>query len=203
MLFLERPLDFLRLFYPGAIWKIKGEEKTIYLTFDDGPIPEVTPSVLDILDKYKIKATFFCVGDNVEKYPNVYAEVLKRGHRVGNHTHNHLKGFEWSKKKYLENIEKAAGYIESNLFRPPYGRIKHSQLIAVNRKYKVILWDIITRDYNSALTPTYIMNRIKRLSRNGSIVVFHDSLKSQKNLFAVLPLAIEFWIAEGYKFALL
>jgi peptidoglycan-N-acetylglucosamine deacetylase len=200
---LERPLDFLRVFYPGATWKVKGKEKTIYLTFDDGPVPEITPLVLDILDKFNIKATFFCVGDNVVKFPEVYAEVLRRGHRVGNHTFNHLKGFEHSTEQYLNNVKKAADVIESNLFRPPYGRIKPKQLRLLCKEYKVILWDLITRDYNPMLTADFIMANIRKLSRNGSIVVFHDSIKSQKNLFAVLPIAIEYWMAEGYEFGLL
>lgn len=197
-MFLERPLDLLRIFYPGGIWKIKGEVKTIYLTFDDGPIPQVTPAVLDILDQYHVKATFFCVGENVEKHPELYAELLRRGHRVGNHTHNHLKGFEHSTKSYMANIAKAAQLIDSNLFRPPYGRIRPSQLCLARKNYKVILWDIITRDYNPHLSPEFILSNIRRLTRNGSIVVFHDSVKSQKNLLSVLPKAIEYWQAEGY-----
>ncbi len=201
---IERPLDFLRAFYKGGIWRIKDDkEKTIYITFDDGPVPEITPAVLDVLDKYQVKATFFCVGENVAKHPDVYAEILKRGHQVGNHTYNHLKGFAYPIQFYIDNVEKAATYIDSNLFRPPYGRIRPLQLNALLKKYKVILWDIITRDYNPNLTPEYIMKNIKKLSRSGSIVVFHDSIKAEKNMFAVLPEAIEFWKSEGYKFGVL
>lgn len=202
-MFVERPLNSLRLFYRGAVWRINKEEKAIYLTFDDGPVPEVTPAVLDILDKYGIKATFFCVGDNVTKHPDVYAEVLRRGHHVGNHTHNHLKGFECSTEHYLNNVEKAAGVINSKLFRPPYGRVTPKQLKLLCKQYKVVLWDLITRDYNKKLSPEYIMKIIKRLSRNGSVVVFHDSIKAHENMFAVLPQAIEFWQKEGYQFKLL
>lgn len=202
-MFLERPLDFLRIFYPGGIWRVKNCGKTIFLTFDDGPIPQVTPAVLDILDRYGVKATFFCVGDNAVKYPDVYADILNRGHAVGNHTYNHIKGFEHSVKHYIENVEQAAAHIQSNLFRPPYGRIRPSQLSFLRKKYKVILWDIITRDYNPHLSPEFILGNIRRLTRTGSIVVFHDSVKSQKNLFAVLPQAIEYWQAEGYAFGIL
>lgn len=202
-MFFERPLNSLRLFYRGAIWKIKREEKTIYLTFDDGPVPGVTARVLDILDSYNIKATFFCVGENVANNPDIYAEVLQRGHQVGNHTYNHLKGFEYSTESYLANVAKASEVIHSNLFRPPYGRIKPKQLRMLCKQYKVVLWDLVTRDYNSFLSPDYIMRNIRALTRNGSIIVFHDSLKAEKNLFAVLPLAIEFWISEGYLFDVL
>ncbi|MDR1678246.1 MAG: polysaccharide deacetylase family protein [Prevotellaceae bacterium] len=199
-MWIERlPISF-RLYYKGAIWRIKEDEKVIYLTFDDGPVPEITLAVLDILDKYGIKATFFCVGENVVKYPEVYAEILRRGHRTGNHTFNHLKGFGCTAKSYIANVAKAAEIIDSNLFRPPYGRITRKQLRLLGCRYKVVLWDLITRDYNRLLSPEFIMKKIRKLSRNGSVVVFHDSEKAKKNLFAVLPQAIEFWQKEGYRF---
>lgn len=199
-MFVERPLASLRFFYRGAVWRIKKKEKAIYLTFDDGPIPDITPRVLDILDKYKIKATFFCVGENVKKHPEIYGEILKRGHQVGNHTYNHLRGFEYSTKNYVSNVRKASEFIDSKLFRPPYGRITPKQLNLLLREYKVVLWDLITRDYNSKLSPEYILFNIKKMTRNGSIIVFHDSIKAQKNLFAVLPQAIEYWQKERYEF---
>jgi len=202
-MFVERPLNSLRLFYRGAVWRINKDEKVIYLTFDDGPVPEVTPAVLDILDKYGIKATFFCVGDNVTKHPDIYENILQRGHHVGNHTHNHLKGFEHASETYLNNVKQASEVIDSKLFRPPYGRITPKQLRLLCKEYKVVLWDLITRDYNQKLSPDYIMKIVKRLSRNGSVVVFHDSIKAQKNMFAVLPKAIEFWQQEGYQFKVL
>jgi peptidoglycan/xylan/chitin deacetylase (PgdA/CDA1 family) len=200
MYFVERPLSALKIFFKGTVWRINRQEKAIYLTFDDGPVPEITPAVLDILDKYHVKATFFCVGENVEKHPEVYAEVLRRGHAVGNHTYNHLKGFEHRKSTYLANVKKAATVINSPFFRPPYGRIRPVQLRTLRKQYKVILWDLITRDYNSRLSPDYILQTIRRLTRNGSVIVFHDSVKAQKNLFATLPQAIEFWQGEGYAF---
>lgn len=199
-MFVERPLSILRFYYSGAIWRIKQREKTIYLTFDDGPIPEVTPLVLDILDKYNIKATFFCVGENVYKHPDVFEEVKRRGHHVGNHTYNHLKGFVTSLENYMDNVQKADEQIHSHLFRPPYGRIKRSQLHALTKKYRVVLWDLVTRDYNKKLSPEFIMKNVRRLSRNGSVVVFHDSLKAEKNMLAVLPQAIEYWQSKGYQF---
>lgn len=203
MMILERPLRFLRPFYHGALWRKKGSEKVIYLTFDDGPIPQITQKVLAILDSYGVKATFFCVGGNVEKYPDEYNRILDSGHRVGNHTHNHIKGFNHTKDAYLKNIQKAATFIHSDLFRPPYGQITPAQLRLLKQTHTVVLWDLITRDYNAKLSPEYIMGKIKTMSRNGSIVVFHDSVKAEKNLFAVLPQAIEFWKKEGYQFATL
>jgi len=202
-MFVERPLGTLRAFYRGAVWRIDKDKKVIYLTFDDGPTPDVTPKVLDILNTYGIKASFFCVGQNVIDFPKIYQDVLSRGHVVGNHTHNHLKGFECSKVDYIANVTEAAKHIDSKLFRPPYGRIKPSQLRALCKDYKVVLWDLITRDYNSTLSPEFIMNIVRRMSRQGSVVVFHDSVKAEKNLLAVLPQAIEFWQKEGYAFGLL
>lgn len=202
-MFVERPLISLRAFYRGAVWRINKDKKIIYLTFDDGPIPEITSKVLDILDNYSIKASFFCIGQNVIDYPEVYNDIKARGHVVGNHTHNHLKGFEHNDNDYFANIQVAAKYIDSTLFRPPYGRIKPTQLRELCKSYTVVLWDLITRDYNPKLSPEFILRNIKKMSRNGSIVVFHDSIKAQKNLFAVLPKAIEFWQEEGYEFGVL
>ncbi|HJV77263.1 MAG TPA: polysaccharide deacetylase family protein, partial [Paludibacter sp.] len=150
-----------------------------------------------------LKATFFCVGENVQKYPELYHEVLRRGHRTGNHTFNHLKGFNVSTEEYVANVEKASGYIESNLFRPPYGRIKRKQRKSLQPQYEVVMWDLLTYDYNQKLGKEAIFNRLKRQSRNGSIVVFHDSIKAKNNMLSVLPLAIEFWNSKGYTFDVL
>ena len=195
--------DVLRPFLGKLLWRKNPSEKVIYLTFDDGPVPEVTPLVLDLLDEYNLKATFFCVGENVEKYPEVYKEVLKRGHKTGNHTYNHLKGITVTTNEYVTNVEKAATQIDSKLFRPPYGRIKNSQKKALLEDYEIVMWDIITRDYDSRLSPVSIMQNIKRYSRNGSLVVFHDSIKAERNMLTVLPLAIEYWNSKGYRFGVL
>ena len=193
----------LRPFMGKLIWRKDPSEKVIYLTFDDGPVPEATPQVLDILDKYNIKATFFCVGENVNKYPEVYAEVLNRGHRTGNHTYNHLKGFSVSTQEYVENVEKAAKYIDSTLFRPPYGRILRSQLKLLKPTYEIVMWDLITHDYNRNLSVETILGNVKKYSRNGSIIVFHDSIKAKENVLTVLPLAIEYLKTRGYTFGVL
>lgn len=197
---IERPLKLLQLFYKGAVWRVKTDEKVIYLTFDDGPTPEVTTKVLDILEAYNIKASFFCIGQNVINYPEIYQSIISKGHTVGNHTHSHLKGLETSNEEYLSNVKEASKYIDSQYFRPPYGRIKRSQLRALQKDYTVVLWDLITRDYNANLSSKYILQNIKRLKRNGSIVVFHDSKKAEKRLLAVLPEAIKYWIQQGYTF---
>jgi peptidoglycan/xylan/chitin deacetylase (PgdA/CDA1 family) len=200
---IEQTPKVFRAFFPGAIWRLPQKEKTAYLTFDDGPIPEVTPFVLDLLDKYNIKATFFCVGDNVRKYPEVFEQIRKAGHQVGNHTFNHLQGFKCSTKYYERNAEKADGYIDSPLFRPPHGQFRFPQLLALRKKYKIVMWDVITRDYNQSLSGEFVLNIVKKYVRNGSIIVFHDSLKAEKNLKYALPETIEFLIREGYRFDVL
>ena len=199
-------IQFPRLLRPlwgKVVWRKDPSKKVIYLTFDDGPVPEVTPLVLDLLDEHNIKATFFCVGENVQKHPDTFAQVMSRGHKVGNHTFNHLKGFSVKDEEYYDNIDKAAELIDSKLFRPPYGRVTGKQMKKLRDRYAIIMWDVITHDYNKSLSPETIMRTIKRYSRNGSLVVFHDSIKAKENLLAVLPLAIEYWKSKGYTFGVL
>jgi peptidoglycan/xylan/chitin deacetylase (PgdA/CDA1 family) len=202
---IEQPPLLYRLLYPRAIWRIPNErEKTIYLTFDDGPVPKITLWVLDVLDKYNIKATFFCVGDNVRKYPETYEEILRRGHRVGNHTFNHIQGWRHRTQKFVGNAQKASEYIQSNLFRPPHGHMRLKQIAALIRAgYQVIMWDVVTRDYNQKISPERVFKIVKKYTRNGSIIIFHDSLKAEKNMKYALPKAIEWLLKEGYKFELL
>lgn len=197
---IEQTPDFIRKLIPGAVWRLPQKEKTVYLTFDDGPIPEVTPWVLDLLRKYNIKATFFCVGDNVRKHPEVFKMVVSAGHSVGNHTFNHLQGFKVRSGKYVENVELADSYIRSNLFRPPHGHLRIRQGTKLSKKFRFVMWDVITRDYNMKLSGEYVLNVVKRYVRNGSIIVFHDSIKAEKNMKYALPKAIEFLLSEGYKF---
>ena len=199
-------IQFPRLLRPlwgKVVWRKDPSKKVIYLTFDDGPVPEVTPLVFDLLDEHTIKATFFCVGENVQKHPDTFAQVMSRGHKVGNHTFNHLKGFSVKDEEYYDNIDKAAELIDSKLFRPPYGRITGKQMKKLRYRYTIIMWDVITHDYNKSLSPETIMRTIKRYSRNGSLVVFHDSIKAKENVLAVLPLAIEYWKSKGYTFGVL
>ena len=193
----------LRPFFGKTIWRKTPSSKVIYLTFDDGPVPEVTPQVLDILDTYGWKATFFCVGENVQKHPELYNEILLRGHKTGNHSFNHLKGFHYSTEEYTANIKKAANYIDSNLFRPPYGRITRKQIKALQADYQIIMWDVITHDYNKNLSNDEVYRNVTKHLRKGSIVVFHDSVKAKEHVLAVLPKAIEFWNEKGYRSAVL
>ena len=195
--------DLLRPFLGKLLWRKKSSGKVIYITFDDGPVPEVTPRVLDMLDEYNLKATFFCVGENVEKYPELYQEILRRGHKTGNHTYNHLKGISVPTADYVANVKKASELIDSRLFRPPYGRINFKQKKALQREYEIVMWDLITYDYNQNLTPNNILQNIKRYTRNGSLVVFHDSIKAERNMLTVLPRAIEYWNSKGYRFEVL
>ena len=192
--------DIIRPFLGKLVWRKDSSEKVIYLTFDDGPVPEVTLQVLDILQQFNIKATFFCVGDNVQKYPEVYARVLESGHKIGNHTFNHLKGFSVTADEYVENVRKASEYIQSNLFRPPHGQITSRLRKLLQHDFQIIMWDLLTCDYNKRLSAEMILKNIKHYSRNGSIVVFHDSIKAKDNMLNVLPVAIEWWKCEGYSF---
>lgn len=191
--------EILKSVIKNVVWRINPAKKVIYLTFDDGPNSRVTPLVLDILDRFEVKATFFCVGENVSRFPDVFDEVKRRGHTVGNHTFNHLKGFEYATDDYVRNVEKANGYIKSDLFRPPHGQIKPSQIKALKDDYRIIMWDFITYDYDKRIEPEKIIAEVKKRSRNGSIVVFHDSLKAEKNVLQVLPEALRFWKENGYE----
>ena len=197
---LEQPSLWLRLLYPKALWRINPTERVVYLTFDDGPIPEVTPRVLEILRNYGVKATFFMVGDNVRKYPEVFEMVKSDGHRLGNHTFNHLGGIKHSTKDYVLNIHKANAYIHSDLFRPPHGWLRHRQYYFLKRHYKLVMWDLVTRDYSKRLNADDVFENVRRYARPGSIVTFHDSLRSVPKLWSALPRSIEWLLAEGYEF---
>ena len=201
---IEQPPLIYRMLFPGGFWKIPSKtEKVVYLTFDDGPIPQITPWVLDLLDKHKIKATFFCVGDNVRKNPDIYQQILKNGHVTGNHTFNHLQGIRTRTKNYIKNADMAGDYISSKLFRPPHGHIRIRQFFKLRKKYKIVLWDVVTRDYSIHMTPDKVFENVKRYTRNGSIIVFHDSIKAEKNMKEALPRSIEWLKEQGYAFKLI
>lgn len=201
-MFIEQPPRIFRALYPQAIFRMDPNERAVYLTFDDGPIPEVTPWVLDQLDKYNIKATFFMVGDNIHKHPEVFQMVIDRGHCVGNHTYNHIRGFEYSNSEYLENTKLVDSIMHSKLFRPPHGHMGFRQYYTLRNYYKIIMWDLVTRDYSKKMCPEQVFNNVKRYVRNGSIITFHDSLKSWNNgnLQYALPRSIEYLMNEGYTF---
>ena len=199
-MFIEQVPAFVRNIFPEALWRMNSAEKAVYLTFDDGPIPVITPWVVDLLGKYNIKATFFMVGDNVRKHPQEYTQVVEAGHRVGNHTFNHLKGLFTDTREYLENVEKADALIHSNLFRPPHGMLRRSQYKELCKRYKFIMWDLVTRDYSRRLNGEEVLGNVKRLVRPGSIITFHDSLRSEANLKYALPRSIDWLLEEGYSF---
>jgi peptidoglycan/xylan/chitin deacetylase (PgdA/CDA1 family) len=199
-MFIEQPPLLYRALFPGAIWRIPADKKCVYLTFDDGPIPGITPWVLNILDRYGIQATFFCVGDNVRKYPDIYQMILDKGHRTGNHTYNHVQGIRLLTSHYIDNVEKASAHIHSDLFRPPHGHMRLSQVWQLRRSYRIIMWDVVTRDYSPYMTPNGVLNVVKKYTRNGSFIIFHDSLKAEKNMKEALPRAIEWLQEEGYDF---
>jgi peptidoglycan/xylan/chitin deacetylase (PgdA/CDA1 family) len=200
---IEQPPFYYRLFFRGAHWRFNTDKKVIYLTFDDGPIPEITPWVLDVLDRYQIKATFFCVGDNVNKHPEVYQMVLERGHLVGNHTFHHIQGLRTRTKNYMNDIEQAAQVIKSRLFRPPHGHLRFRQFWKVRNDYEVVMWDVVTRDYSKFLTTDEVFENVKKYTRNGSVIVFHDSLKAGDRMKEALPRSIEWLLAQGYRFELI
>jgi peptidoglycan/xylan/chitin deacetylase (PgdA/CDA1 family) len=197
---------FLPWIYPDLIWRIPCVEKEIYLTFDDGPIPGPTDFVLETLKKYNCKATFFCIGDNVRKYPEVFKKIREEAHVIGNHTFNHLKGWSTPLAKYVENVKQfdeqvrmENGESKIELFRPPYGRITRSQIRSL-KAYKIIMWDVLTIDYNKNVSPEACFKNSVAATRPGSIVVFHDSLKAERNMTYALPRFIEYFLDQGYVF---
>lgn len=200
-MFIEQPPQLIRYLYPSAIWRMDKDERAVYLTFDDGPIPRVTPWVLDVLDRYGIKATFFMVGDNIRKHPDEFRMVVERGHRIGNHTFNHIRGLSYDINSYLENTDKACRMLmNTNLFRPPHGYMSPKQYAELKKRYKIIMWDLVTRDYNRKFNGEQILQKVKKYVRNGSIITFHDSLKSEENIRYALPKAIEWLMEQGYEF---
>ena len=183
---MYQPNKILRLLCP-AVYKIPTVENKVYLTFDDGPCPETTPQILDILQKHSIKATFFCVGDNIIKHPELFTRIKAEGHQVGNHTMHHSKGFYTNTNDYLNEIDECAAIVGNNLFRPPHGLITPRQNSMLrNKGYKIIQWDIITYDWDNKHTPDDILNIVKRYTRPGSIIVLHDSIKSAPRTLKIL-----------------
>ena len=202
---IEQPPRIYRRLFPGTIWRIpapKDQPTSVYLTFDDGPIPEMTPWILETLDKYNIKATFFCVGDNVRQHPELYNRLLEKGHRTGNHTYNHVQGIRCRSRNYIRNTLKAMQYIDSKLFRPPHGHMRLPQLFRLRTLFRIVMWDVVTRDYSPYMTAKGVLNNVKKYTRNGSIIVFHDSLKAKGRIEEALPQAIEWLLKEGYQFCI-
>ncbi len=195
--------QWLRLLFPKLEWEGNTEGQRIYLTFDDGPIPGVTDWVLDTLEKYDARATFFCVGENVQRHPDIYERIAQKGHAVGNHTFHHVKGWSTDTVAYSEEVARTATMVRSDLFRPPYGRISRSQVLALRPSYRIIMWSLLSGDYESGLNRERSLRKLMQHTRPGSIVVFHDSEKARANLEWLLPRYLEFCAARGYIFATL
>lgn len=195
MYFVKTP-GIIQSVFAGFIWRIAQSSK-VYLTFDDGPVPEATIWVLDLLKTKNIKATFFCVGENVKKYPEIYQRIISEGHVVGNHTYNHLNSWKTKKNTYSENIEKAADVIDSSLFRPPYGKLTPGLIKTLKKKYDVIMWDVLSGDFDTSITPQECLKNVKENAKEGSIIVFHDSIKAIETLKFVLPEVIRFFEEKG------
>jgi peptidoglycan/xylan/chitin deacetylase (PgdA/CDA1 family) len=203
MFYLVRSPWWLKRYYSRLVWNIPAKERVLYLTFDDGPHPVATPFVLDELKKYEATATFFCIGKNVEEHPHIYRRMLMEGHRAGNHTHNHLNGWKTGKRQYLDNIRHAARHIDSNLFRPPYGRIGIAQAALLRSdpfNYRIIMWEVLSADFDKTLAGERCVRNVVRHARPGSIVVFHDSEKAWPRLRVALPRVLEHFSELGYRF---
>jgi peptidoglycan-N-acetylglucosamine deacetylase len=202
-MYLVHTPQYVQALFPGLVWKMATERRSIFLTFDDGPIPEVTPWVLQTLEAYNAKATFFCVGDNVRKYPEIFDQVIEANHTVGNHTHNHVSGWSTENISYFNNIRHCARMVHSGLFRPPYGKIKPSQAQFLQRHYRIIMWDVLSGDFDKNINPEQCLHNVINHAGPGSIVVFHDSLKAKANLEYALPKVLDHFSALGYSFAAL
>jgi peptidoglycan/xylan/chitin deacetylase (PgdA/CDA1 family) len=203
MFYFVKTPGWLEKIYKGRMWNIATEEKNIYLTFDDGPHPEITPVILDQLKVYNASATFFCIGKNVMAYPDVYKRIIEEGHAVGNHTHNHLNGWKTSDAAYLDNIALAKKYIDSNLFRPPYGRItkfQERQLQKNKFQLNIIMWSVLSGDFDTTLKPKQCLENVLLNTKEGSIVVFHDSAKAKEAILFSLPEVLKYFTAKGYSF---
>ena len=207
MAYLHKTPFYIQWLYPGVTWKKKKGEKLLYLTFDDGPVPEATPEILQILNDKSIKATFFCVGDNVVKHPEIFTSIIRDGHAVGNHTYNHLNGWKTSSDHYLDNVMKCKNVmdrqnVKSGLFRPPYGKIQRRQIASLKKEnFNIIMWDVLSGDFDKELDHRDCLKKTIKATTDGSIIIFHDSIKAIEKVRKVLPLYIEYFQNKGYSFA--
>ena len=205
MYLVKSPL-LLKWYYPSLVWHKTRAQRVIYLTFDDGPIPDVTDFALKTLKSFNAKATFFCIGDNIQKHPAIFDQLKADGHAIGNHTFNHLKGWKTDDETYLENFRACQQLTNTNLFRPPYGRIKKSQIASLRAEFpelQIVMWDVLSGDFDVQLAPEKCYENVIRHTRNGAIIVFHDSLKAFDRLKYTLPRALQYFSDQGYQFATL
>lgn len=199
-MYLVKTPRLIQNLLPTFTWRIPTEEKVLYLTFDDGPIPEVTPWVLDTLRRFNAKATFFCVGDNVKKHPSVFQQVLAEGHAVGNHTFNHLNGWDSENISFFHNVRHCAKLVKSSLFRPPYGRLTPKQSQFLTRHYQIVMWDVLSGDFDQSISKEDCLSNVIASTKRGSIIVFHDSQKAAERMMYTLPRVLEHFAAKGYRF---
>lgn len=206
-MYLVKTPFWLRALYPSCTWRLPSKEKVVYLTFDDGPHPEITSFVLDQLKSYDAKATFFCIGNNVLTHPNIFEKIIQQGHAVGNHTYDHLNGWENSTQAYIDNIKSAHVLIHSNLFRPPYGRIKRQQINKIKSTtllpQKIIMWDVLSGDFDKNLNGNDCVKNIIENTSSGSILVFHDSEKAWDRLKVALPIVLNYLHQQGYSMSVI
>jgi peptidoglycan-N-acetylglucosamine deacetylase len=203
MLWYQSIPSWFQNFFPRFVWHIPHPPKTVYLTFDDGPHPEITPWVIEQLKQHQVKATFFCVGDNIRKYPETFGMLKANGHQVGNHTMHHLKGWNTADGEYIADVEACHAYVGSTLFRPPYGRIKRTQAKLLLSRYKIVMWSLLALDFERNLNQEKALQGLKNKTRNGDIIVFHDSAKAEQNLKFLLPLYLQFLNEKGFNCAIL
>jgi peptidoglycan-N-acetylglucosamine deacetylase len=199
-MYLVKTPQIIQNLFPNFTWKIPAQDPVVYLTFDDGPIPRVTPWVLEQLAKFEAKATFFCVGDNIRKYAEVFQQVVDAGHSIGNHTFNHLNGWTTDNIPYFHNVRHCANQVNSVLFRPPYGRLKPKQAQFLQRHYRIVMWDVLSGDFDPKITEEQCYSNVVDNAEPGSIVVFHDSLKAEETLKQVLPRVLQYFAEKGYRF---
>ena len=199
-MYLSKSSYLIKRYYPKLVWSIPNKENKIYLTFDDGPTPEVTEWTLKILKRHNIKATFFCIGNNIEKHPAIFEQIKKDGHRVANHTQEHNNGWNTKNEVYYESISKCQQLTQTTLFRPPYGRIRKSQAKIIEREYKIMMWSVLSGDFDKKTTPEKCLKNVTKHTKSGSIIVFHDSVKAFEKLQYALPKAIEYLLEKGFVF---
>jgi len=206
-LLLTKPPALLRSVYRQCLWTVPTTEKVIYLTFDDGPIPHVTPFVLGELKKYNAKATFFCIGKNIDAHPEIFRRITDGGHSIGNHSYDHLNGWQTANEEYYRNIEKCDDTLVAHkavnparLFRPPYGKLKPAQYKFLKERYRIVLWDVLSFDFDIKMSDEKVLNNVITNAEPGSVIVFHDSLKAQQRVEYALPKVLEHFSAKGFKF---
>jgi len=199
-MYLVKTPKFIQKLFPNYTWKVPTDAPTIYLTFDDGPIPGITPWVLEQLEAYNAKATFFCVGSNVEKHTEVFQQVVNGGHTIGSHTMNHVNGWDTDNIPYFHNVRRGASLVKSELYRPPYGKMKPSQSQFINRHYQVVMWDVLSGDFDPNITNDQCYRNVINHAESGSIIVLHDSIKAKEKLEYVLPRILEHFAGLGYQF---